>query len=81
MEKELQAFCTNMRNLRKVRGMTQKEMAQALHISIGYVRRIEQGDVPIGLTCDVFYYIHRVFGVYPSQVVSEHFEPAQVQQK
>ena len=43
-EKCVQIFCKNIRYLRVSRGLTQKQMAQVIGISVGTLRRIERGD-------------------------------------
>lgn len=77
--RELDTMCANIRFLRKKYGLTQKAMAQLLHISEGYVRRIERGEVPDRLTVGFLYYIHRSFGILPHNLVGTDLETASKQ--
>lgn len=44
--RDIEIFCENFRYLRRSRGLTQKQMARLLQISVGYVRRLERGEMP-----------------------------------
>ena len=65
-DKLLAVFCANIRYLRKSRGLTQQQMAQLLHISVGYVRRLERGEVPPRLTVEILQYVYISFGISPA---------------
>ena len=60
---EFDNFCHNLRYLRTHHGLTQKQMAVRLHISVDYVRRLEKGDVPPRLGCIVFFYMSQCFAI------------------
>ena len=70
-DRDVQIFCENFRYLRRSRGLTQKQMAQRLQISVGYVRRIEKGEHPPRMTVEVIFQIFRVFGITPGRQFSE----------
>ena len=70
MRDEFANFCSNIRYLRRKNGLTQKQMAQKLHISENYVRKLERGQIPHRLGIDVIWHTHIAFGV-PVQDILE----------
>ena len=46
-------LCKNLRHLRKVYNLTQKEMAQILGISVGKLGRIERCEPGVKITADL----------------------------
>lgn len=64
-------FCTNIRKLRKAYGMTQKEMAQQLHIGVDSLRKIEKGECPPRVHIDILVYAYRVFGFTPTELTTK----------
>lgn len=62
-------FCENIRYLRKIYGLSQKEMARRLKISVYMLRLIEKGKLSPHLSYKVLYTIEDVFGLSPSAVL------------
>lgn len=69
--RDLEIFCENFRWMRQHHGLTQKQMAQCLEISVGYVRRLERGELPPRLGVEIFLRIYRKFGISPSRQFSQ----------
>lgn len=67
-DNDLGNLFANMRYLRKNKALTQQKMAQLLHISVGYVRRLEHGELPPRLGIEFVRYIYRHFGVSPGRL-------------
>lgn len=68
--KELENFCRNILSLRKLHNLSQKQMAEKLHIGVESLKKIEAGQVPPRLRIDVLFYIQKHFGYTPAQIVS-----------
>ncbi|MBO5078447.1 MAG: helix-turn-helix transcriptional regulator [Oscillospiraceae bacterium] len=66
----MELLCHNIRNIRSHYKLSQKEMAQRLHIGIGSLRKLENGYVPPRLDIEILFYIHKEFGFTPSQTLS-----------
>lgn len=62
-------FCENIRYLRKIYGLSQKEMARRLNISVYMLRLIEKRVLSPRLSYKVLYTIEDVFGLSPSAVL------------
>ena len=62
-------FCRNIRYLRKKHKLTQKEMAEKLCISVGYVRMLEQGKVPARMQATVLLDTRASFGISPDDLL------------
>ena len=60
---EFSNFCCNIRYLRKKNGLTQKQMAKKLKISVGYVRMLERGQIPARMGILTIWDAHIAFGV------------------
>ncbi len=58
---ELKVLCTNICYLRKKNGLTQREMAERLNISLYSLRMIERGIIPKNLSCEILYYLQLHF--------------------
>lgn len=67
---ELEVLCSNIRNLRKHCKLSQKAMAQRLHIGIQSLRKLENGQIPPRLRIDFLFQIYTHFGYTPSEIVS-----------
>lgn len=63
-------FLNNIAWLRRHYGLTKKEMARRLGISIWSLKKIENGELPSRLTIDVLYRIYQVFGISMADFVS-----------
>ena len=68
---ELEVFCKNVYFLRKKNGLTQREMAKLLNISVYSLGRIEKGIVPENLGCEMLFHLTVKFHVK----MKELFEP------
>ncbi len=58
---ELKVLCKNIYYLRKKNGLTQREMAGQLNISLYSLRMIERGIIPKNLSCEILYYLQLHF--------------------
>lgn len=74
---EFANFCSNIRYLRKKNGLTQKQMAQKLHISENYIRKLEKGQIPYRLGIDAIWHTHIAFGVPVQDVLGSLLEENQ----
>ncbi len=52
---EERAFCENIKQLRRIKGLSKKEMAKKLGISIPSLTKIENGIMPPLLRSSVFF--------------------------
>ena len=66
-------FCENVRLLRKREGLTQKEMAERLKVSVRSISMIENGIVPKRLSCDILFKIHFEFGIDPTDLLKNAY--------
>ena len=64
-------FGQHIKRIRKEAGLTQKEMAHRLGISIPTLSKIESGVLPPRLSCSILFRIHQQFGIHPKEL----FEP------
>lgn len=71
-EEETKRFCENIKELRKVNGLSQKEMAQKLDISVKSLSMLEKGTIPPRLSMSIVIKIHKSFGVKPAQMFVKH---------
>ena len=60
---EFANFCCNIRYLRKKSGLTQKQMAEKLKISVGYIRMLERGQIPARMGIATIWDAHIAFGI------------------
>lgn len=65
---EIYAFCQNISTLRAEKGLSQKEMAEKLGISVQSLRNLEQGKLPPRWGCAVFFRIYQVYGIKPKDL-------------
>ena len=70
-QKEFQNFCRNVFLLRKYAGMSQKDLAAILHISVNTLRKLESGTIPPRMGVDVIFILANTFHVPPAAL----FEP------
>lgn len=68
-DQEIRYFCENVYRLRCGAGLTQKEMAQVMGIGLYSLRKLESGSLPPRLGVDVFFRLHRRFGIPPHLLV------------
>ena len=68
IEDEAKHFCENVKELRKANGLSQKEMAQKLDISVNSLSMLEKGTIPPRLSVAIVIKIHKIFGVKPAQM-------------
>ena len=67
-DKELAAFCENIKRIRLEKGLTQKEMSEILRLSACTYSKIEKGKISNRVGADVLIYINRAFGIMPSEM-------------
>ena len=60
----------NIAFLRKHYGLSKKEMAKKLEISVWMLNKIEKGELPPSLKIDVLFNIYKEFGIFMSEVIS-----------
>lgn len=65
-------FLNNIAWLRKHHGLSKKEMARKLKISVWTLNRIERGELPPRLSCDMLFAVWKNFGVSISDILSLH---------
>lgn len=63
---ELRRFMRNVAFLRMEHGLSKREMAKRLGVSVRTLNELEQGLVPARLSASVIYNIHRQFGIRPA---------------
>jgi DNA-binding XRE family transcriptional regulator len=67
-EKEIMAFCENVRYVRKKNGLSKKEMAKKLGIGVKSLELIESGSLPPRMSVRVVYMIYENFGILPKDI-------------
>lgn len=67
---EIQTLCENMKLLRATLGLSKKEMANRIRISMYSLNKLESGVMPPRLCIDFLIYINWEFGILPSQMVN-----------
>ena len=60
--------------LRKQYGLSKKEMAKKLEISVWMLNKIEKGELPVSLKIDILFCIYREFGVFMSDLLSAQLD-------
>ena len=65
---EIEIFCNNIRLLRRVYRLTQKDMAKVLGISVHSLAKLEQGILPPHISSEVLIYINYCFGITPDRM-------------
>lgn len=71
-------FLNNITWLRRHYGLTKKEMAGKLNISVWSLNKIENGELPPRLTIDVMFRTYQVFGISMADLVSVHLGPQRI---
>ena len=74
---EIQTLCENIKLLRTMLGLSKKEMAQRIKISVASLNKLESGILPPRLCYDLIIYINREFGILPSQMFKPNLGMAQ----
>lgn len=64
---ELENIIYNIKWLRKHYGLSKKEMAELLNISIYSINKLEKGILPPRLKVDVIFAVWKHFGVSPTE--------------
>ena len=62
----------NIRWLRKHHGLSKREMAKRLGIGLWSLNKIEKGELPPRLHCDILFAVQRVFGVSCEELLESH---------
>ena len=68
MPTEFQNFCRNVFLLRKYAGMSQKELAAILHISVNTLRKLESGTIPQRINIEVIFILASTFHIPPADL-------------
>ena len=66
-------FCQNLHHLRQVHGMTQKEMAAVLGISVGTYGRLERGDPTVRILGEQVYRVCNRFEVSAQELLHQNW--------
>lgn len=64
-------FLQNLTYLRIQHGLTPKQMAKLLNISVRSMKRMERGELPLSVDADVLYSINDHFDVSPCEVLGK----------
>ena len=72
-EEALYCFCQNIHGLRVCRGLSQKEMAKRLGISVKSLRRIESGDVSRRTSCKILFAAQDAFGIPAGELFRKNY--------
>ncbi len=67
-DKEFLILCQNIKQIRKVYKLTQKEMAQICGTSIYYIQKLEHDILPERFGIDILFNIYDYFGITPAQM-------------
>ena len=70
----IRILCRNIQRLRRRTGLSQKDMAALLQISIYSLRRLENGQLPPRLGINFLFSISRHFKMTPARLLSEPVE-------
>lgn len=66
LEKEMAIFCENMRILRAIHHLSQKEMAKKIGIGVKSLSFIEHGNIPPRLSTEIVWQVSKCFDISPS---------------
>lgn len=65
---EIKNLANNIVRIRKEYGLSKKEMAKILGISIESLRKIEKGEIPLKMSVEVIFEIYDYFGITPKEL-------------
>ena len=65
------AFCNNVKRIRLERGLSKKEMAEKLNISVKSLSIIEGGSIPKRLSVQVIYTLCDEFEIKASEILKQ----------
>ncbi len=68
---QLLILCDNIRLLRERAGLSQREMAKRLGVSIRSISMLEKGSVPKRLSCEILFKLHLKFGINPTDLLKK----------
>ncbi|MBO5355512.1 MAG: helix-turn-helix transcriptional regulator [Clostridia bacterium] len=71
IKEDVFAFCQNIKQLRKMYCLSQKEMADKLKISKGELERIENGFLPESVTVELLFQVQKNFAVRPQELFED----------
>ncbi len=63
---EINNFVNNIAYLRKKEGLSKKEMANALNISIDALNKIERGELPERSSIEIIFHLQKRFKISPA---------------
>ena len=70
MEKnKLSILCKNIKFLREKNNLTKAAMARVLQISVKSLSKIEQGNFPPRISCEILFRLHFAFGIAPTDLL------------
>lgn len=64
---ESENFTHNVAVLRKKAGLSRREMAETLGVSVYCITKLEHGEIPPTLTLEIVFQIYEVFHVHPKE--------------
>lgn len=65
-----QYLAKQLKLLRKEQGLTQKQLAKLLNVSLYSIKKLEKGEIPKKLSVNILMDIHYNFGITPSQMLN-----------
>ena len=66
---ELSILCKNIKYLREKNNLTKAEMARVLQIGVNSLSKIEQGNFPPRISCEILFRLHSAFGIAPTDLL------------
>ena len=71
MNNEIQIMCTNIKKLRELNKLSQKEMARMLGIGIETLRSLENGIIPPRVSASLIIKISKLFNITPAYLFTD----------
>ena len=69
---ELRCFLDNLTALRRKYGISKKKMAELLGVCVATINKIERGEFPSRVSCDVIFRAMEVFRIAPSKLFTKN---------
>ena len=65
-KREIENFMYNIAWLRRQNKLSKRKMAELLKVSVQSLNKIESGNMPMGISMNVFFLVQKHFGVHPA---------------
>ena len=69
---ELRCFLDNLTALRRKYGISKKKMAELSGVCVATINKIERGEFPSRVSCDVIFRAMEVFRIAPSKLFTKN---------